>query len=130
MLGKWFIYQYFQKRTHNRESFQRDTTTENGCKKRTLYMDNNHLVINYFSLGKSRDVEAQLELLLNCLHWITDSIVNGFWKRPSEGGFKNNLHTVEASFDEERILISRSMNAGEYEKKGFKFTNKPPSPYN
>lgn len=90
----------------------------------SYFYNDSLLVIYKISRGIRDDTEAQTELPLTALQWIKDTIVDGFWRLPSQGGLPKNQHTCIATFDGEELLIGRSMNAGEYGKAGFKIVNK------
>ncbi|MCH8498310.1 MAG: hypothetical protein LAT63_07520 [Marinobacter sp.] len=93
--------------------------------RRVFYKDDNCLIVYRSSYGDSQKdlTENQIEIPISSLSWVLDSIENGFWKNPSEGGFPKNKHGVSRVFDEEEILVVRSMNAGS-DKPGFKIVNK------
>ncbi|PSU26968.1 hypothetical protein [Photobacterium lutimaris] len=89
-----------------------------------VYSKSGYLILMYTSKGKSEDTQNQLEIPILSLLWIKESILNGFWKKPSDGGFPKNKHACKAIFETEVILISRSMNAGYPGKMGVKIVNK------
>ena len=97
---------------------------EHGNKETKYYSDNKLFVIYEITRGKIRNTEYQTELPMSSLHWIANTIQNGFWRLPSEGGLPKDKHSITATFDNEEILLGRSMNAGEYGKPGFKIVNK------
>jgi len=83
-----------------------------GDKSIEIYIKSDYMIIYKVSKNINGDTENQIELPYSSLKWIKDSIINGFWKKPSEGGLPKNIHACRATFDNEDILISRSMNAG------------------
>lgn len=95
-----------------------------GNKEVRYYRDGKHLVIYEITRGKTRDTEYQTELPISSLGWLKNTILKGFWTSPSEGGLPKDQHRCSAQFDNEDIVLSRSMNAGDYEKSGFKIVNK------
>lgn len=97
---------------------------ESGNKFVQYFCNDKLLIIYRMSKGKIDNTENQSELPISSLPWIKDSIVNGFWRLPSEGGLPKDKHSISATFDGEEILLGRSMNAGEYGKPGFKIVNK------
>ncbi|WNO60342.1 hypothetical protein [Rheinheimera sp. MMS21-TC3] len=100
------------------------TLDDKGNDEVSCFANNNLLVIYEISRGKNYNTEDQTELPLSALQWIKDTIVDGFWRLPSQGGLPKNQHTCMAKFAGEELLIGRSMNAGEYGKAGFKIVNK------
>lgn len=82
------------------------------------------LIIYRISRGCITNTENQMELPIESVSWLRESIVNGFWRLPSVGGLPKDKHTVSATFDGEEILLGRSMNAGDYGRTGFKIVNK------
>lgn len=94
-----------------------------------IYESDEHLIFYSLSKGDIDDTESQTELPIESIFWIKDTIVNGFWKKPSQGGLPKTEHSVENTIKEENILLGRSMNAGDYNKKGFKIVNKSRSSY-
>ncbi|MDP5134642.1 hypothetical protein ORJ04_01595 [Rheinheimera baltica] len=97
---------------------------ETGSKEVKYFCSDKLLIIYEISLGKIRNTEYQTELPLSALSWLKDTILNGFWKLPSEGGLPKDQHRCMAYFDNEEIIIGRSMNAGDYGRTGFKVVNK------
>lgn len=93
-----------------------------------LYKDNSYFIMYAVNKRRSGDIEEQIEIPLVAISWIKDTIVNGFWRKPSEGGLAKNQHAVTKLIGEE-LLISRSMNAGTYGKAGFNIRNKSRSSY-
>ena len=89
-----------------------------------VYSKSNYLILVYTSKGRGEDTQNQIELPFTSLHWIKDRIINGFWKKPSEGGLPKNKHACKTNFNSEEILISRSMNAGYPGEMGFNIINK------
>lgn len=98
---------------------------DNQKSRKVFCKDYDYLIIYRSSYGNDAAdlVENQIELPLSCLAWILDSIENGFWKLPSEGGLPKDKHGVHSFFNDEEILVVRSMNAGT-DKPGFKIVNK------
>ncbi len=93
--------------------------------KEVRYYSNTYLIVIYeITRGKIRNTEYQTELPLAATAWLKDKILNGFWKMPSEGGLPKDQHQCIATFDNEEIILGRSMNAGDYGKPGFKIVNK------
>lgn len=103
--------------------FVDSTLCKNGFLKKSVFLHDKYLAINYFSPGRTSGVEGQAEFPVASVEWIRDTIVKGFWTPPSKGGLAKDKHTLEAVFEGEKIFITRSMNAGAYNEKGFKFTN-------
>lgn len=97
---------------------------ETGSKEVKYFCNDQLLIIYEISRGKIRNTEYQTELPLSALSWLKDTILNGFWKLPSEGGLPKDQHRCIAHFNSEEIIIGRSMNAGDYDKSGFKIVNK------
>lgn len=97
---------------------------EKGNKEVRYYCNDALLVIYEITRGKIRNTEYQTELPLAALPWLKITILNGFWKVPSDGGLPKDQHRSVASFDNEEIIIGRSMNAGDYARTGFKIVNK------
>lgn len=81
----------------------------------------------FYTISKSNpgyeDTENQSELPIKSIPWIKDTIEIGFWRNPSEGGLPKNQHAVRSTFENEDILISRTMNAS-YGEPGFNIVNK------
>lgn len=93
--------------------------------RKVYYKDDSFLISYRSSYGNDPDdlVENQIELPLSSLSWVVTSIENGLWKDPSDGEFPSNKHGINKVFDNEEILILRSMYAGT-DKPGFKIVNK------
>ncbi len=89
-----------------------------------IYKDNELIVFYLCIKGDKTTIEEQLELPLLSLIWVKSSIVDGFWQKPSDGGFAKNKHASKTEIESEELLISRSMHAGEHDKAGFNFLNK------
>lgn len=89
-----------------------------------LYESDTHLIFYRINKGLKADTENQTEIPIEALAWIKDVIINGFWKKPSEGGLPKDQHASKAVIEDEEIIVSRSMNAGEPGKPGFKIANK------
>lgn len=89
-----------------------------------IYNGNEYLLIYKLIETKNDEIENQIEIPLSALSWLCDTIENGFWRKPSDGGLAKNQHAVKDHFDNEEILISRSSNAGTYGKSGFNIRNK------
>ena len=94
-----------------------------------LYLSKEHLIIYIYSINKLDILENQIEIPIDAVEWLENTIVNGFWKKPTDGGLPKNQHAVSKIFKNEEILISRSSNAGTYEKGGFNIRNKARSSY-
>lgn len=70
-----------------------------------------------------RDRNRVFPLPLRASIWIYESIANGFWRSPEQGGFAKGLYHCEQEFDGEKIRINRMMNVGAPDQKGFMITN-------
>lgn len=99
---------------------QRD---EEGKEFLDIYEDDSHLIFYRLSKGITRDTENQTELPISALPWIARTIKDGFWRKPTDGGFDKNKHADRMIIDGEDILVSRTMNAT-YGNPGFKIANK------
>lgn len=69
------------------------------------------------------EIKSQLVLPKNSIDWIINTIRNGFWKKPSDGGLPKDKHFADGEFDDEKLRIRRSMNAGAEGEMGFTITN-------
>lgn len=87
------------------------------------YTDKLLFVIYREDMHEGGNLESQLELPLTSLEWLRRSIVDGFYKLPSEGGFTSNQHACRTIESGEDLMLVRSMNV-EYGKPGFKIINK------
>lgn len=65
----------------------------------------------------------QIEFPKTALPWIIDSIDNGFWKKPSEGGFNSDVLHIESIIDGHNLLLRFSPNCGSYQWPGIKLEN-------
>ena len=70
----------------------------------------------------------QLELPIAAFLWLIDVIENKFWKSPAEGGLDDVYHMM-GTFNDEKIRIGRSANAGAEGVTGFSITNYGRSSY-
>lgn len=95
----------------------------------SVYRDEHHVAIQSEQTFSLRRTRAQLMLPLVAIPWIVDSIRNGFWKKPSDGGLPKNKHFVSDIFEEEELVVQRSMNAGAEGEMGFTFYNKSRQSY-
>lgn len=110
--------------------YSRVTTIYKGSNARIeIYRDSEHLLMYHSTIKANSITENQIELPVPATRWIYDTIVNGFWRTPSEGGLAKNQHAVSKIFEGEEILISRSSNAGDYGKSGFNIRNKSRKSY-
>lgn len=80
------------------------------------------LVISHTKDGEERDLD-RFNLPLQALTWIYESIADGFWRSPEQGGFAKGVYHCEQEFDGEKIRINRMMNVGAPDQKGFMITN-------
>lgn len=85
---------------------------DNPNSRNVFYKDDFYFVVYGASHDKDPTdlVEDQLELPLSSLPWVVDSIENGFWRKPSEGGLPKNKHGVNSFFNDEEILIHERRN--------------------
>lgn len=60
---------------------------------------------------------------LAAVAWLHDTIVNGFWKPPAEGGLPRDTRAVEAEFAGERLELRRGWGIGGPGEPGFTVTN-------
>ena len=74
-------------------------------------------------------MENQIEIPIDAAKWLENTIVSGFWRKPSSGGLPKNQHAASKVFIGEEVLISRSSNAGVYGRGGFNIRNKSRSSY-
>lgn len=111
---------------HHVRTLDKDNT---GTKKFEIYKNFDFLIIYSLTLKKVDKTENQIEIPLSALSWLYDTIVNGFWRKPSDGGLAKNQHALSNMFEGEEILISRSSNAGQYGKGGVNIKNKSRNSY-
>ena len=96
-------------------------SSKNNNKDETIYYKyKDYLVIYRISRGLKTNTENQTEIPLSALKWIIQSITHDFW----QGNLPKTQHTMENTFNNETILLCRSMNAGSESEKGFKISNK------
>lgn len=90
-----------------------------------VYESKEHLIFYRMSKGLSSDddTENQTEIPIKAIPWIADIIVNGFWRKPTDGGLPKTQHAVRSTIEGEDIIVSRTMNAT-YGHPGFKIVNK------
>jgi hypothetical protein len=79
-------------------------------------------VVIHLSVLKTKPRD-QLEFPLEALPWLVDSIENGFWKKPSEGGLPRDVFHVKAQIGGEELRLGRSNNAGAEDVPGFTLKN-------
>ncbi|GDY24711.1 hypothetical protein AHAT_06010 [Agarivorans sp. Toyoura001] len=84
------------------------------------YKAKGYLIVYRVSRGINNDTENQTEIPLSALPWIIQSITSDFWNE----NIPKTQHTTQSSFDNENIVLCRSMNAGAFAEKGFKIYNK------
>ncbi len=94
-----------------------------------VYLSETYIIIYIYSINKVEKLENQIEIPIVAAEWLENIIVNGFWKKPTDGGLPKNQHAVSEVFQGEEILISRSSNAGTYGKGGFNIRNKARNSY-
>ena len=110
--------------TSNFQALAEEKLDNTGSKLVKYFASSELLVIYRINFGTNHNTENQIELPITSLNWIKDTIKNGFWRLPSEGGLSKNQHSVSKIFNQEEIIVGRSMNAGDYGKPGFKIVNK------
>ena len=96
---------------------------DNGKKLIYIYESHNYIVFYKVMIMKTKNLENQTEIPKNALGWIVDTIRDGFWKKPTEGGLPRNQHAARLKFDGEDLILTRTMNAT-YGEPGFAIKNK------
>lgn len=71
----------------------------------------------------TKNTENQTKLPIKSLEIFGKTFIEGFWRKPSEGGFLKNKHARKFIVEDEEIIVSRTMNA-DYGKPGFKIVTK------
>ena len=66
---------------------------------------------------------SEFHIPLSSLHWVIDTIENGFMKLPSEGGLKSDILHVKNSFDGQELKLRFSPNCMAEGEKGVNIIN-------
>ena len=88
-----------------------------------IYEEDHYILFFELEKMRTKNLENQTEIPKSALGWITDTIKDGFWCKPSDGGLPKNQHAVRKEFDGEDLIITRTMNAV-YGEPGFALKNK------
>lgn len=89
----------------------------------SVFKNDSYIVIQEVQTFSVRRTRSQLVLPVSAAKWIGFSIKNGFWRRPTDGGFPKDQHCIDGEFDCENIRVRRSMNAGVEGEMGFTIIN-------
>ncbi|MET1257660.1 hypothetical protein, partial [Aliikangiella maris] len=72
-----------------------------------IYEDADFIIFYEILMTKEgrKNIESQTELPISAIPWIKDTIVNGFWRTPDDGGLPKDQHAVRKTIAGEDIIV-------------------------